>query len=222
MCKHCGRDLDAAPAAPRTTAARRTLAVRRPFVLAVVGAVVCGAAVAGAASGRVLAERPAAADTGAPGDATNQAPNAAAAADGTAAVAHRRAPPPPEVLALVDAEAVEIGPEHWLHFGFTVAHEAPACRLRGRALALTGGNKDVEVYVLSADDYLNWRNGGVPPYTAAFSGPRQTATTLDVELPAGEYHLVISNRFSVATAKTVQARARVVCAGAGSDAGGDA
>ena len=93
-----------------------------------------------------------------------------------------------------------------------------ACRLRGRvlALALAGGNKDVEVYVLSADDYLNLRNGGgAPAYTAPFSGPRQTATTLDVELPAaGQYPLVISNRFSVTTPKVVQARAQVVCAGA--------
>jgi hypothetical protein len=105
---------------------------------------------------------------------------------------------------LVDEGAVEVGPEKWLGYGFTVRDDGDACRLTGRVLGLTGGNRDVEVYVLGADDYLNWRanpHGAHWRYAGVFSGPRQTATSLDVALPApGEYHLVVSNRFSVATA----------------------
>jgi hypothetical protein len=69
----------------------------------------------------------------------------------------------------------------------------------------SGGNNDIEVFVLDESQYMNWQNGH--KFDATYTSGRVTAGKLNVQLPqeAGTYHVVFSNRFSYITNKAVVA-----------------
>jgi hypothetical protein len=87
--------------------------------------------------------------------------------------------------------------------------EAPAgafsVNLKGHFAATGGTGNDIEVYLLTADDLVNWQNGHTV-HTLYNSG-RVTQETLNVVLAndAGKYCLVFNNKFSFLTPKAVQA-----------------
>jgi hypothetical protein len=118
--------------------------------------------------------------------------------------------PGPTVLPLLDARALRVpaGTSHSV--SFRVSDERP-CVLTGRVLGVAGGRRDVEVYVLDRDGIADQSSttGG----KALFRSGRTSAVGLEVRLPGpGDYHLLLSNRFSVVTDKTVQVEdARVTC-----------
>jgi multidrug efflux pump subunit AcrA (membrane-fusion protein) len=127
----------------------------------------------------------------------------------------------PKVLLLVDTPSLEIPNQKYSHFAFKLDGSAN-CTLRGRVLGLSGGAKDVEIYLLTDDDFVNWKSraGAVrsaPLDMGLYHSPRQVATTLSVTLPnePGTFHLVISNDFSGFTSKLVQARSEIICTGGG-------
>lgn len=102
------------------------------------------------------------------------------------------------VVGHVDAA---IGGEQYKHFGMTVTGSG-TCRLRGRVQVLRGGNRDVHVVVLTAEEYELFRVK--KPYSEIFRERNTSDCTLDVELPGpGRYELVISNRTSWLTPKHV-------------------
>jgi len=89
-----------------------------------------------------------------------------------------------------------------------------SCFLKGRIETLSGGNKDVQVFVMTEDQFTNWKNNPNGNHTALFDGPRQTVTSVETPLTSpGSYRVVISNRWSNFTAKTVAGRAVVACQG---------
>jgi hypothetical protein len=68
----------------------------------------------------------------------------------------------------------------------------------------TGGNNDIEVFVLEESQYLNWQNG--LKFAATYISGRVTSAKLKIQLPeTGTYHVVFSNRFSYITNKAVVA-----------------
>jgi hypothetical protein len=75
--------------------------------------------------------------------------------------------------------------------------------LRGHFHANGGVANDIEVYVLSFDDFVNWQNS----HTASplYNSGTVTVGTFNVYLPndAGTYYLVFNNRFSQVTERTV-------------------
>lgn len=93
---------------------------------------------------------------------------------------------------------------------FVVTDDRP-CVITGRVLGVDGGNRDLDVLVLDRDGFTNWHNG--TDGSALFVSRRASAATLNVPLPGpGEYSLLISNRFSVLTGKTVNIPdARITC-----------
>lgn len=118
--------------------------------------------------------------------------------------------PPPAVLPILDTGALHVpaGTSHSV--SFSVDDERP-CVLTGHVLGIAGGRRDVEVYVLDQDGVINWSNGTAT--RAVFRSGRMAAVSLEVRLPGpGAYHLLLSNRFSVVTDKTIQVEdARVTC-----------
>ena len=121
------------------------------------------------------------------------------------------APPPPYELELADAEEIHLPSGDHYNASFVVRDPRP-CMLTGHVKGLAGGNRDVEVYVLDDEGYSDWQNG-IRPRTLFESG-RSSATSLAVALPRrGRYHLLLSNRYSVLTAKRVRIDdARLRCA----------
>jgi hypothetical protein len=120
-------------------------------------------------------------------------------------------PPPPVELELLDADVIDLRTGDHFDAPFEVRDPRP-CTLTGRVLGLAGGSRDVEVYVLDDDGYQDWQNGIRP--RALFQSGRTSATTLEVDLPKrGRYHLLLSNRYSILTAKRVRIDdARLRCA----------
>jgi hypothetical protein len=120
-------------------------------------------------------------------------------------------PPPPLVVAVLDDPALRLPPGEHFDTAFEVYDEhARPCTFHGHVQGLEGGKRDVEVYLLDEDGHVNWHNGIEP--TPVYESGRSAASTIDVPIQHGRFHLLISNRYSVFTPKTVQVEnARVIC-----------
>lgn len=135
----------------------------------------------------------------------------AAASGATPAAAPEPPPPPPPlVLAVLDEPALELPPGEHFDTAFAVSDPRP-CTFRARVEGVEGGHRDVEVYLLDEDGNYNWHNGIKP--AALYESGRTSASTIEVPLvDRGRFHLLVSNRYSIMTAKTVRVEnARVVC-----------
>lgn len=123
--------------------------------------------------------------------------------------------PEPTTGSVVGHVNAAIGGEQYKHFGMTVTGSG-TCRLRGRVQVLRGGDRDVHIVVLTADEYELYRVKR--PYSEIFRERNTSDYTLDVELPGpGRYELVISNRTSWLTPKYVLVEnVRWECTGGGS------
>jgi hypothetical protein len=180
VCRHCNRDLS-----PATTRAQAKPAVPRTMeppersrLLALLGVIVVAiVAVAYTASG-----------------------------DGTPArsVPDVAAPRPPAITRIADKEDVEVAAEQLQGWTWTVTPEQPNCRVTGHFEVLEGGNRDVQIFVTSEDEYKNLKNGHKA--MANYQTEKITAVTLDVPISgAGRYVLTVSNAFSLMTSKRVRA-----------------
>lgn len=94
------------------------------------------------------------------------------------------------------------------HYRFEVPPGARDIRVEGHFAATGGTGNDIQVLVLSEDDFVNWQNGH--PASAYYDSDKVTQSTITATLPGpGVYYLVFSNTFSLLTPKAVQARASV-------------
>ena len=120
-------------------------------------------------------------------------------------------PPPPFVMELADERVIDLRSGDHFETSFEV-RDPRACTLTGRVRGLAGGRRDVEVYVLDEDGYLDWQSG-IAPHPVYESG-RSPSTRIHAELPGkGRYYLLLSNRFSFLTKKVVRLDdARLRCA----------
>lgn len=119
-------------------------------------------------------------------------------------------PPAPLVLPLLDSRRLEIGAGEHFDTTFVVSDPRP-CTFTGRVSGLAGGGRDVEVYLLDERGYDQWHSGIRPE--ALFESGRTASASLHVALPnPGRYALLLSNRYSIFTDKTVRVDdARVTC-----------
>lgn len=111
-------------------------------------------------------------------------------------------PPPPPTIFTVPPGPHHLSPGQSQAWEMTLPDREP-CYVTGRVVGLSGGNSDVDVFLLDEDQYHNWANRRETQ--AWLWETRRSALTLDVALPpARTYFLVISNRFSVFADKTVR------------------
>ena len=116
----------------------------------------------------------------------------------------------------LNATTWEMPPGSWRVWEFEIGstlNPEPTCPLTGRIVGRDGGNRDFDVLLLEEEPYEEWKAGG--PVRGSFLEERRvTDVALNVTLHnAGKYRLVISNRFSTLTSKTVQAEAALNCVG---------
>jgi hypothetical protein len=92
---------------------------------------------------------------------------------------------------------------------FEVPQNAGAVRVEGTFSATGGAGNDIEAYIFSNDDFVNWQNRH--HVRTFYTSGRVTQGTLEVTLPpiAGTYYLVFNNNFSLLSAKTVQTSIRL-------------
>jgi hypothetical protein len=109
---------------------------------------------------------------------------------------------PPHITTFRDAD-VDIPAGSIYRWEYTAEPNQPTCDLSGHLEVLSGGNKDVMVYVLTADDYANLENGH--PANVVFQTGKTSAVTLAVRTTTpGKKVLAVSNTFSLLTAKRMR------------------
>jgi hypothetical protein len=115
-----------------------------------------------------------------------------------------QAPKPQLHMQSMDEKAFTVDAGAAVHFTVEATAGAFNVNLKGHFAATGGTGNDIEVYVLTEDDLLNWQNGHTV-HTLYNSG-RVTQETVNVALPtdAGKYCLVFNNTFSFLTPKAVQ------------------
>jgi len=121
----------------------------------------------------------------------------------------------PRDLVLMNVSGASVAPHDWMNDAF-VLDSAADCTVHGHIDVQPdpATKSDVEVFLFTADDYSNWKSNSRAQVTPIFHATPRTATTLNTGVPqAGEYHLVVSNRFSVIARKTVKGQVTVTCRG---------
>jgi hypothetical protein len=115
-----------------------------------------------------------------------------------------RQPSPPQVIAIASASDIDIDAGKIQAFDW-VAPPARICHLTGHIEVTSGGNRDVQVFVTTADEYKNLINGHATK--TYFGTEKMTVINLDVRLTTpGPMVLAIGNTFSTFTGKRVQLR----------------
>jgi hypothetical protein len=91
------------------------------------------------------------------------------------------------------------------NYKFTVPAGAFNVTLKGHFAATGGSGNDIEVFVVSQDEYVNWQNGH--PAKTFYNSGRVTQDSINLIMPsdAATYYVVFSNKFSLLTPKAVQA-----------------
>lgn len=117
----------------------------------------------------------------------------------------RRPPPPPPPPAtarttLMDARTFNLDGGQYVLHRFDLRNWR--CTLRGAVGVTAGGSHDVDLFVVDDNGLSSFKNGG--EFHAYFHRSRTTGDNIDVTLPPGEYSLIVSNRFSWITGKTVK------------------
>ncbi len=100
----------------------------------------------------------------------------------------------------------EIKAHTYYSWTFDVPNSKAGCLLTGKITVLAGGEKDVAVLVMTNDQFTNWQNDHQAQ--VFFSTGRETVIPLQVKMTgSGKYMLVVSNAFSLMTAKVIQTQA---------------
>lgn len=91
-------------------------------------------------------------------------------------------------------------------YRFAVPTGAFDVSMKGHFGATGGTGNDVEVVVISEDEFVNWQNGH-PPTKTFYSSGRVTQDSISLALPAdaATYYVVFSNKFSLFSPKAVEA-----------------
>lgn len=115
-----------------------------------------------------------------------------------------QAPKPQLHTQNIDEKAFTVNAGGAVHFTFEAPAGAFNVNLKGHFAATGGTGNDIEVYVLTEDDLVNWQNGHT--VNTLYNSGRVTQETVNVALPtdAGKYCLVFNNKFSFLTPKAVQ------------------
>lgn len=114
-------------------------------------------------------------------------------------------PPAPRLHTVkIGTGAVTVNANSYSYFTLAVPADATDVRMQGHFTAMGGSGNDIEVYVVSEDEFTNWKNGHSTP--SFYNSGKVTVSDLNASLPngAGTYYLVFNNKFSLLTPKAVQ------------------
>jgi len=114
-------------------------------------------------------------------------------------------------IKVADDKAVRIHPRDALHYDFELPDTEQRCKLVGRLHGSGGYDRDLEVFLLTDDEYVFWHANPAAIPHSSWETFRGSENSLNYNLPgAGTYHLVVSNGMSP-NSKVVQVKAQVKC-----------
>jgi hypothetical protein len=115
-------------------------------------------------------------------------------------------PPPPQLHTVTTGDkAFTLNAGAATYFKLPVSAGAYNASVKGHFSATGGFGNDIEVFVMTEDDYVNWQNGH--SVNTLYNSGKVTQETLNVTLPADAamYYLVFSNKSSLLIPRAVQA-----------------
>ena len=144
---------------------------------------------------------------------TREAPLAIGTA--TQAVASAPVPSTPSsaliTIKVADTKGASIQARDALQYAFEVPETNQKCKLVGSTKGVGGFGRNIEVFLLTDDDYVFWHANPAAIAASQWETFRGSETTLDFALPGpGTYHFVVSNQMSP-TPQTVAVKAQVKC-----------
>jgi len=98
--------------------------------------------------------------------------------------------------------ALSVNPTGFAYFKLDVPANASDVTLQGNFTASGGSGNDVEAYVMSEEDFVNWQNGHAAK--TYYNSGKVTVGTINVHVPAGRCYLVFNNKFSLLSSKSVR------------------
>lgn len=114
-------------------------------------------------------------------------------------------------IKVADAKSATIPARDALQYLFSLPETEQKCALVGTTHGVGGFGRDIEVFLLTDDEYIFWNANPAAMPRSSWEPVRGSENTLNYQLPgAGTYHLVVSNVMSP-TPKTVQVKAQVKC-----------
>jgi hypothetical protein len=114
-------------------------------------------------------------------------------------------------IKIADTKGASIQARDALQYKFEVPETDQKCRLVGSTRGIGGFGRNIEVFLLTDDDYVFWHANPAAIAPSQWETVRGSETTLDYALPGpGTYHFVVSNQMSP-TPQTVAVKAQVKC-----------
>lgn len=114
-------------------------------------------------------------------------------------------------IKVADTKGASIQAREALQYAFVLPETEQKCKLVGSTSGIGGFGRNIEIFLLTDDDYLFWHANpaAIPP--SEWETFRGSETTLDYTLRGpGTYHFVVSNQMSP-TPQTVAVKAQVKC-----------
>jgi hypothetical protein len=132
--------------------------------------------------------------------------NAAEAQARELARLQREAAPPvrsPTVITIASASDIDVPAGRLQSWSWRAPSDQQRCRITGRIEVTAGGSKDIQVFLLDADEYKNLANGHSAK--SYLSTERTTVVPLDLVVAEPDSMvLALSNKFSIFTSKRVR------------------
>jgi hypothetical protein len=119
-------------------------------------------------------------------------------------------PPPPQQHRLsMPKGAFTVRQLNASNYKFAVPAGAFDVTMKGHFAATGGARNDIEVFVLTEDEFVNWQNRH--QVNALYSSGQVTQDSINLTLPAdaATYYVVFSNKFSFISPKAVEANVDV-------------
>jgi hypothetical protein len=121
--------------------------------------------------------------------------------------------PPTALISIkvADFKAARIQARDALQYAFEIPETDQKCRLLGSTKGVHGFDGNIEVFLLTDDEYVFWHANPAAIAQSSWGTLRGSENTLDYTLPgAGTYHFVVSNEMS-SSPNTIAVKAQVKC-----------
>ncbi len=115
------------------------------------------------------------------------------------------------LIKVADTKGSIVSPRDALQYAFVLPETDQKCKLVGSTKGVSGFGGNIEVFLLTDDEYVFWHANPAAIANSSWETNRGSENTLNYDLPGpGTYHFVVSNEMSPA-AQTMAVKAQVKC-----------
>jgi hypothetical protein len=114
-------------------------------------------------------------------------------------------------IKVADVKAAHVSAHDALEYAFELPQTDQKCRLVGSTKGVSGFGGNIEIFLLTDNEYLFWHANPAAIAQSSWETFRGSENTLDYDLPtAGTYHFVVSNEMGLEP-QTMAVKAQVKC-----------